>query len=112
MNRAHNFGEQSRPNNDGLAMATGELIAFLNHDDLWFPDHLASLVAARDALRADLVYAPPVEVDAHGVPRCGLTNAAFRYDPSHFVPASLWLLTRDLAHELGGWRPAGESPGA
>jgi hypothetical protein len=31
-----------------------------------------------------------------------------RYDPSHFVPASLWLLTRALAEELGGWRPASD----
>lgn len=106
VNREHNFGEQSGPNNDGLGIATGELIAFLNHDDLWFSDHLATLVAARDALGADLVYAPLVDVDAHGVARCGVTNAELRYDPSHFVPASLWLLTRDLARELGGWRPA------
>ncbi len=28
------------------------------------------------------------------------------YDPSHFVPASLWLVTRALAERLRGWRPA------
>ena len=35
---------QSR--NHGLAEATGSLIAFLDHDDLWRPDHLSTLVAA------------------------------------------------------------------
>ena len=106
VNRAENFGEQSGPNNDGLALASGELIAFLNHDDLWFPDHLASLTAHLDATGADLVYAPLFDVDAKGVVRCGLTNTELCYDPSHFVPASLWLLTRSLASTLGGWRPA------
>jgi glycosyltransferase involved in cell wall biosynthesis len=106
VNRAENFGEQSRPNNDGVALAQGELIAYLNHDDLWFPDHLASLTAALHESRADLVHAPLVGVDAHGMARCALTNTELRYDPSHFVPASLWLHTRALAVELGGWRPA------
>jgi glycosyltransferase involved in cell wall biosynthesis len=106
INRARNFGEQSGPNNDGLAVARGELVAFLNHDDLWLPDHLASLVAEIDTLGADLVYAAPVSIDALGVPRCALTNPKLRYKPSHFVPASLWLLRRSLATELKGWRPA------
>jgi len=44
-NRETNAGEQSGPNNDGLALATGDLVAYLNHDDLWLPDHLESLVA-------------------------------------------------------------------
>src|SRR6185295_3965160 len=51
-------------------------------------------------------YAPLVGVDACGVARCGLTNSVLRYDPSHFIPASLWLLRRALAEELEGWRPA------
>jgi glycosyltransferase involved in cell wall biosynthesis len=106
VNRARNFGEQSGPNNDGLRLARGELIAFLNHDDLWLPDHLQSLVTELDAIGADLVYAPLVSVDAEGVPRCGLTTPKLRYKPALFVPASLWLLRRTLADELGGWRPA------
>src|SRR5262245_25925832 len=45
-NLPKNHGEQSAPNNAGVALAAGTYIAFLNHDDLWFSDHLSTLVAA------------------------------------------------------------------
>jgi hypothetical protein len=106
INREQHFGEQAGPNNDGCAAARGDLIAYLNHDDLWFPDHLASLTAHLDASGADLVHAPYVSVDAVGAVRCGVTNVKLRYKPSHFVPASLWLITRELLTFLRGWRPA------
>lgn len=101
-----NFGEQSGPNNDGFRLAAGRLIAYLNHDDLWFPDHLESLTQFIEKTGADLVYALPFEIDQHGLPYCGITNSALRYDPSHFIVASLWLVRRELVEELGGWRSA------
>ena len=44
LNLPLNFGEQSGPNNVGIARAQGRYIAFLNHDDFWFPDHLSAAV--------------------------------------------------------------------
>jgi len=108
-NLPDNFGEQSGPNNAGFRAATGDLIAYLNHDDLWLPDHLASLVGFIDAQQADIVYALPFSIDRHGLAFCGVTNAELRYDPSHFVPASLWLLRRTVVTELGGWRSSRET---
>jgi hypothetical protein len=104
-----NYGEQSGPNNHGLAFASGELIAYLNHDDLWFADHLEQSTTVLDATGADLVYALPISIDRQGQAFCGATNAELRYDPSHFVPASLWLLRRGLLEELGGWRSSRET---
>jgi len=106
VNRSTSFGEQSGPNNDGFSLANGRFIAYLNHDDLWFPDHLELLVKFLEESSADLVYALPLSIDAHNLPFCGITNTELCYDPSHFAPASLWLLRRELLEELEGWRAA------
>jgi len=104
VNLAVNCGEQSGPNNAGFDLARGEYIAYLNHDDLWAPDHLALLLEFITTTNADLVYALPLSIDIHGMSFCGATNAELRYDPRHFVPASLWLARRTLISLLGGWR--------
>lgn len=106
VNLPENVGEQWGPANRGFEMAGGELIAYLNHDDLWFPDHLEALVRHLDDTQADLVYALRFSVGQDGLLFCGMTNAELRYDPSHHVEASLWLARRALIEELGGWRAA------
>ena len=106
VNREKNFGEQSAPHNDGFQMANGSLIAYLNHDDLWFPNHLEFLVRFLDQTGADLVYSVRLSVGADERVYCGLTNAELRYDPSHIVESSLWLVRRELIEELDGWRAA------
>jgi len=103
----HNTGEQSATNNIGLQHARGRYIAFLNHDDLWLPEHLERSAAAIERRRADLVYSLPMTV-AYDDGRVHFhpVNEEFEYHPTHLVPASYWLLRRSLLDEVGPWRLA------
>ncbi|HYM79863.1 MAG TPA: glycosyltransferase family A protein [Candidatus Limnocylindria bacterium] len=70
--------------NRGVALASGELITYLDDDDLWRPDLLEGLVGVLDA-RQD----------------CGLA----------YGDAEIWRMERDLPHGGSrdvdpGWRPA------
>ena len=64
LNLPENSGSKSLPQNAGIQIARAELIAYLAHDDLWHPDHLALSVAAIAKSGADFahtvaVYVPP-----------------------------------------------------
>lgn len=108
VNRRENHGEQSVPNNEGAAMARGRFIAFLNHDDMWYPDHLESGLATLRRSGADLVYslratlAPDRSVDVHGA------DAVRRRRLLQPIPASTWICRRELLQRVGGWRSAFE----
>jgi len=104
VNLERNFGEQAGPNNEGLRLARGRYIAFLNHDDLWLPDHLQSLLATIRSTGADMAYARGISVLPDGKRR--LLGAACNgsYRPVADVHASLWLCRRELCAEVGPWR--------
>jgi hypothetical protein len=46
LNLEANVGSQAGPNNAGLERAAGRYVAYLGHDDLWHPWHLAATVGA------------------------------------------------------------------
>lgn len=52
-NLESNSGNQSAPNNAGLALARGRYIAYQGHDDIWHPEHLKTLLRAIRTARAD-----------------------------------------------------------
>jgi hypothetical protein len=103
-NRERNAGSQSLPNNDGIAMARGELIAYLGHDDLWTPDHLTRLVAAQRRAHADVAFSLSEVI---GPPGSGMRNvsgfAPGGYRGGHLPPSSI-LHRRALVERIGEWR--------
>ncbi len=111
-----NFGEQSGPNNIGFARARGRFVAILNHDDVWFPDHLAATTGWADATGADVVIARGVVIraDSHaGGKEAGSTvfgaGKDGRYDPVTTAGfGSAQVVRRASLERLGGWRPASQ----
>ena len=104
VNLAGNIGDQSGPNNEGFRRSSGRFIAYLNHDDLWFPDHLEKAVAALDETGADLVWPLVIKRSKSGDFLCEDLNRERRYAPHLSVPATFWVLRRELLKEVGLWR--------
>ncbi len=103
-NRETNAGSQSLPNNDGIAMARGELVAYLGHDDLWTPDHLSRLVASQHRAGADVAFSL---AEVIGPPERGIRNIvglkARGFEGGHLPPSAV-LHRRTLVERIGGWR--------
>lgn len=104
VNLDRNFGEQSGPNNEGVRLARGRFIAYLNHDDLWLPDHLEAALSALNTSGAELVFTLVAAIGGDGKSFLAGATPSGRYDPAIVCPASSWLLRRELADEIGPWR--------
>lgn len=55
-NLPKNSGYQSKPNNEAIRRAKGKYIAYLNHDDIWLPNHLEVLTSHIERTKADFVF--------------------------------------------------------
>jgi glycosyltransferase involved in cell wall biosynthesis len=92
-----NSGSQSAPNSRGLELARGEYVAYLGHDDLWHPEHLAHLVAAIESSGKGLAIATTLVLGPPGSNYSGLVTTL----PA---PPSAALHRRDAVERAGGWR--------
>ena len=105
--KAPHFGYANR--NIALRQAKGEYIAFMAHDDLIFPDHLALLAATLEASGAEWVYSRPLWVTLAGfvIPfASNLLNAdeldTFLTVRNH-IPAANVLHRRSCLEKYGYW---------
>jgi glycosyltransferase involved in cell wall biosynthesis len=99
-----NSGSQAIPNNAGLERARGEYVAYLGHDDVWHPKHLATMLARLQSGGGDLAYCltevlgpPGSRVRRIAGPRA--TDLAGAWLP----PTSIVHRT-ELARRIAGWR--------
>jgi glycosyltransferase involved in cell wall biosynthesis len=97
-----NSGTPSKPRDEALRHATGRLIAYLGHDDLWFPWHLSGLVDCIDKTLADLVYSICVCVEPSGASAV-LTMPDRPWDQRQGISPSNWLHRRHLYDQIGPW---------
>jgi glycosyltransferase involved in cell wall biosynthesis len=101
------WGSQSGPNNAGIAAARGKVIAYLGHDDIWEPDHLADLARLFNA-------EPEVDFGVAGMlmylptdPIVCLVTGMFDGDAeklNHFFPPSGLAHRRSACEAIGLWR--------
>ena len=102
VNLAVNSGGPAAPRNEGLTHARGRYIAYLGHDDLWFPDHLSGLVDALGSKEGDFGYSLGVCVGPQGVTRA-FTVAEQPERWARPLSPSNWLHRRDLIDRIGPW---------
>jgi glycosyltransferase involved in cell wall biosynthesis len=102
VNLPANSGHQSAPNNEGLRQAKGDVVAYLGHDDLWLPHHLACLIEAI-RLGADIAYGVSALIGPGDV-RIDIDPQRADYFPGMPIAPSGMLHRREVTRRIGGWK--------
>lgn len=100
-------GNIAAASNTALAMATGEFIALLDHDDVLRPHALHAVVAAlQEDREVDLVFSDEDKILIDG--QRGQVHFKGEFDPDYLLSTNfvshLSVLRRDLVEQVGGFR--------
>lgn len=106
--------------NNGIAMGSGQYVAFLDHDDVWYPNKLETQVGLLNQhSNVGLTYSEVDDIDEHGNPiikrtwaeRRGIKDdlvADFRAILKRRFPIavpSAMMIRRDILERIGGFDP-------
>jgi glycosyltransferase involved in cell wall biosynthesis len=95
--------------NIALRQARGRYVAYAQHDDIWFPDHLEKLIAALEACGAEWGYSRPLWVMPDGVILPFSVNLTNDNEFEHFlkgenfIPSSCVMHERQALVRVGFW---------
>lgn len=115
-------GEQALPNSAGMCIADTEFVAFLNHDDIWLPDHLELAIKRLTSTEADFFAGRAAfAFEVKDIPGGGGQPVFSQETPCRrtlwesfsrgfmiFEPASSWVIRTSLARRTGGWRSSAD----
>lgn len=112
INLPERFGEQSGPNSVGMMLAETEFVAFLNHDDLWLPNHLSLAVSQLEDDQTDIYWSraaffknrgPRVDSPLFAAASPMNRTLAEAYDAPFFYsePISSWVCYTSSLRKLG-----------
>lgn len=98
-------GSQAAPNNVGIATARGRYVAYLGHDDIWMPNHLAALAQLFESPGCDVAVSGCAYHGPPGTDLILITGLSEELDASqHFFPPTSFAHRLSLSLEIGGWR--------
>lgn len=106
--RNKNFGNDTRPKNQGAKHSKGEYIAYLDDDNAFRPDHLQALYnELQKEPNIDVVYGDRIIIDDTGenAPRLGYTSdfSDTLLMQRNFIDTSDVLMRRSALFDVGGW---------
>ena len=102
LNLPENSGTPSKPRNEGLKNAKGQYIAYLGHDDLWFPWHLERLVMHIQQTDCDFVYSLGAVIGPEGVVSFFSLPESLETQHGGLSPSN-WMHKHSLIEAIGPW---------
>lgn len=109
ISRSKNFGNDTKPKNQGIEASKGEYVAFLDDDCVYRPDHLQALVTSLDTQPENIamVYGDRWIVDETGQHHDG-PGVTSNYDPGlllqrNYIDTSDVLVRKSALYDVGGF---------